>query len=131
RRRAHGRRESAGGDADGLDLDLRRRAVARLCSGVAHVAVAADCVVPDPCLHLFSAAVDMAQAARITDRQARALHLAAVQRFDGGFALDARLDVLMEPGSVLVLFGPSGAGKTTILRQLAGLEHPDSGTIRF
>ena len=32
---------------------------------------------------------------------------------------------------MLVLFGPSGAGKTTILRQIAGLERPDAGTIRF
>jgi molybdate transport system ATP-binding protein len=30
-----------------------------------------------------------------------------------------------------VLFGPSGAGKTTILRQIAGLERPDAGVIRF
>ena len=32
---------------------------------------------------------------------------------------------------MLVLFGPSGAGKTTILRQIAGLERPDAGVIRF
>jgi molybdate transport system ATP-binding protein len=32
---------------------------------------------------------------------------------------------------VTVLFGPSGAGKTTILRCLAGLETPDTGEIRF
>ena len=32
---------------------------------------------------------------------------------------------------MLVLFGPSGAGKTTILRQIAGLERPDAGAIRF
>jgi molybdate transport system ATP-binding protein len=32
---------------------------------------------------------------------------------------------------MLVLFGPSGAGKTTILRQIAGLERPERGTIRF
>jgi molybdate transport system ATP-binding protein len=32
---------------------------------------------------------------------------------------------------VTVLFGPSGAGKTTVLRCLAGLERPDRGTIRF
>ena len=32
---------------------------------------------------------------------------------------------------MLVLFGPSGAGKTTILRQIAGLERPDAGGIRF
>jgi molybdate transport system ATP-binding protein len=32
-------------------------------------------------------------------------------------------------GNVTVLFGPSGAGKTTILRCLAGLDRPQSGTI--
>ena len=41
------------------------------------------------------------------------------------------MDVELAPGSILVLFGPSGAGKTTILRQLAGLERPDAGTIRL
>ena len=60
-----------------------------------------------------------------------ALHLAVEQRFAGGFAIDARLAVGLRPGSMLVLFGPSGAGKTTILRQIAGLERPDAGAIRF
>ena len=32
--------------------------------------------------------------------------------------------------SVTVLFGPSGAGKTTVLRMIAGLETPDAGSIR-
>jgi molybdate transport system ATP-binding protein len=32
---------------------------------------------------------------------------------------------------ITVLFGASGSGKTTILRCIAGLEHPDSGQIRF
>jgi putative ABC transport system ATP-binding protein len=34
-------------------------------------------------------------------------------------------------GGVTVLFGASGSGKTTILRCLAGLERPESGTILF
>ncbi|MGC9330119.1 MAG: ATP-binding cassette domain-containing protein, partial [Candidatus Hinthialibacter sp.] len=33
--------------------------------------------------------------------------------------------------SVTVLFGPSGAGKTTCLRLIAGLEHPSEGRILF
>jgi len=32
--------------------------------------------------------------------------------------------------SVMVLFGPSGAGKTTVLRLIAGLDTPDAGFIR-
>jgi molybdate transport system ATP-binding protein len=60
-----------------------------------------------------------------------ALQVDVEQRFDSGFSIWASLDVVLRPGSMLVLFGPSGAGKTTILRQIAGLERPDAGTIRF
>ena len=35
------------------------------------------------------------------------------------------------PASTTVLFGASGAGKTTVLRCLAGLERPQAGEIRF
>ncbi|MFF4835201.1 ABC transporter ATP-binding protein [Streptomyces sp. NPDC001315] len=40
-----------------------------------------------------------------------------------GVSLDVRA------GECLVLLGPSGCGKTTLLRSIAGLEHPDSGEI--
>lgn len=33
------------------------------------------------------------------------------------------------PGEILALTGPSGAGKTTTLRLIAGLERPDTGTM--
>ncbi len=39
------------------------------------------------------------------------------------------LDVL--PGEFVVLLGPSGCGKTTLLRSIAGLERPETGTIRI
>jgi molybdate transport system ATP-binding protein len=63
--------------------------------------------------------------------EAASLSLAVEQRLPGGFTIAAAIDVALGPGAVLVLFGPSGAGKTTILRQIAGLARPDTGTIRF
>jgi len=41
---------------------------------------------------------------------------------------EVSLDI--EPGEVMVLVGGSGAGKTTMLRQIIGLERPTSGTVR-
>jgi iron(III) transport system ATP-binding protein len=41
------------------------------------------------------------------------------------------LTLYLESGRLLALFGPSGGGKTTVLRLLAGLETPDSGEIRL
>lgn len=50
-----------------------------------------------------------------------------------GVAVWAVRDVSLElaRGEILCLLGPSGCGKTTLLRLVAGLERPDSGTIRF
>ncbi len=51
------------------------------------------------------------------------------QRFASGVKVAPDFDAVLAPGTIVVLFGPSGAGKTTILRQIAGLDRPDSGTI--
>jgi molybdate transport system ATP-binding protein len=45
----------------------------------------------------------------------------------GSFALDVVLEV--EAGACLALAGPSGAGKTSVLRAVAGLLRPDRGRI--
>ncbi len=45
----------------------------------------------------------------------------------GDFELDMSLDVA--PATCLALVGPSGAGKTSLLRCVAGLARPDSGRI--
>ena len=53
------------------------------------------------------------------------------KRFASGASVTAAFEAPIDRGTVLVLFGPSGAGKTTILRCLAGLERPDRGEMRF
>lgn len=35
------------------------------------------------------------------------------------------------PGEIVALVGPSGEGKTTFIRMLLGLVHPDGGTARL
>ncbi len=40
-----------------------------------------------------------------------------------------KVDCEIENGAFISLYGPSGAGKTSMLRMLAGLMHPDSGII--
>ncbi len=43
--------------------------------------------------------------------------------------MDLAVDITIASGESLALFGPSGAGKTSLLRMLAGLMRPDSGRI--
>ncbi|MEM9796661.1 MAG: molybdenum ABC transporter ATP-binding protein [Pseudomonadota bacterium] len=52
----------------------------------------------------------------------------AIRRDLPGFALDVAFTA--SPG-VTAIFGPSGAGKTTLARCLAGLERPDAGHVRL
>jgi iron(III) transport system ATP-binding protein len=41
------------------------------------------------------------------------------------------VDLELAEGEICALLGPSGCGKTTMLRLLAGFEHPDFGSIRI
>ncbi len=49
------------------------------------------------------------------------------KRFGDLVAVD-RIDLQVEPGTVFSLLGPNGAGKTTVVRMLATLSEPTSGT---
>jgi putative spermidine/putrescine transport system ATP-binding protein len=40
-------------------------------------------------------------------------------------------DLAVADGELFAILGPSGSGKTTVLRMIAGFEHPTSGTIRL
>ncbi|MEI6241575.1 MAG: ATP-binding cassette domain-containing protein [Planctomycetia bacterium] len=53
-----------------------------------------------------------------------------VQRFDGTTVLD-RLTLSTGDIQSLVLVGPSGGGKSTLLRILAGLDVPTAGSVAF
>jgi multiple sugar transport system ATP-binding protein len=50
------------------------------------------------------------------------------KRFGDTLAVDD-LSIEIEDGSFVVLLGPTGAGKTTTLRLVAGLEKPDAGSV--
>ncbi|MGE4299672.1 MAG: ABC transporter ATP-binding protein [Desulfovibrionaceae bacterium] len=54
---------------------------------------------------------------------------ATVRKRLGHFCL--HLDMACAQGETVCVVGPSGSGKTTLLRLLAGLDRPDSGSVRM
>lgn len=52
------------------------------------------------------------------------------RQFDGQHALDD-VSFRVRKGDFFSILGPSGCGKTTLLRILAGLDQPDSGSVRW
>jgi len=55
--------------------------------------------------------------------------LLSVSKSFGGVPVVREVTFEVAPGMAVALVGPSGAGKTTILRLIAGLEAPDEGDI--
>jgi len=59
----------------------------------------------------------------------QALTVEVERRYRRGPTITAAFELELDVAQTLVLFGRSGSGKTTVLRCLAGLEHPDRGRI--
>jgi iron(III) transport system ATP-binding protein len=59
------------------------------------------------------------------------LTLNQISKHFGPVKAVADVSLNVERGEFFGLLGPSGCGKTTTLRMIAGLETPDSGTIKF
>lgn len=53
---------------------------------------------------------------------------ALMRRFGADAVIDG-LDLDIEPGSIYGFIGPSGAGKTTVVRMLTGIDEPSSGEL--
>ena len=59
------------------------------------------------------------------------IELKGIRKSYGSIRAADGLDLEVRNGEYLCLLGPTGAGKTTTLRVLAGLIKPDSGTVTF
>lgn len=54
-----------------------------------------------------------------------------VREFEGKVVALNGIDLDVAPGEFLAILGPSGCGKSTLLRLIAGLDRPQSGSVRI
>lgn len=60
-----------------------------------------------------------------------ALSLRGIEVWRGDYCVCTDLNVTVRPGQLLHLRGSNGAGKTSLIRVLAGLSHPEAGEVRL
>src|SRR3984957_18637205 len=67
---------------------------------------------------------------RMEERPKTAIEAEGLQKSFGQVRALRGLDFAVPEGSICALLGPNGAGKTTVVRVLATLTRPDSGSAR-
>ena len=67
--------------------------------------------------------------ASIKDQKEPIIELKGISKSFGKNVILDRIDLTIYPGEALVIIGPSGTGKSTILRIIAGLLPADEGEI--
>jgi len=67
--------------------------------------------------------------AGFVDPSGHAVHCIGLTKSFGAAEVVSNVNIELPRGEILALLGPSGGGKTTTLRLIAGFEAPDSGTI--
>ena len=66
----------------------------------------------------------------IQHTQGSRLEVRGVNKFFGEFCALKDINLTIEPGELVCFLGPSGGGKTTLLRIIAGLEQQSCGTLQ-
>ena len=60
-------------------------------------------------------------------QQGVSLSVSGLRKSYNGIEVLKGIDFDVNPGEIFVIMGPSGSGKSVLLRQLIGLEEPDPG----
>jgi len=65
----------------------------------------------------------------LTEHQGVRLQVRGLRKGYSGHEVLKGIDFEVSPGEIFVIMGPSGGGKTVLLKQLIGLEEPDEGEV--
>jgi phospholipid/cholesterol/gamma-HCH transport system ATP-binding protein len=66
-----------------------------------------------------------------SDRRPIAVDIEGLSKNFGSQTVLSDISLSVKPGEIFVIMGPSGSGKSVLLRQIAGLDLPSKGTVRL